>query len=179
MSKTSNTGALGVGTQSAKGTPAASFQYLPALSLGENANQNTQTLQPEIAGSYFPRGAYKAGVSSGGDVSLYMRPDGLGHILFGMCGVDTVSPVRAQSGAYSHVFTLFAPSAGIELPWLPLIKDVSKLYAEQFLDTKVSNVRMDLSKQSVGQIQAGFFGITPSEVAILREDMAQNNVTNH
>lgn len=116
MSATGTIGALGVGTQSAKGTVATTFQYLPATSLNINANQNTQAYPPEVAGSYFPRGSYKAGVTVAGDASLLVRPDGIGHFLFGLAGVDTVTAVPAQAGAFQHVFTPFAPAANTDLP---------------------------------------------------------------
>lgn len=167
MSRSGIIGALGVGTQPSKGTASTTtMKYLPATSIGIMANQNTQALPPEVGGSYFLKGAYKAGVSSGGDVSVLLRPDGAGVLLYGLSGSDTVTPVSGQTGAYSHAITPFAPSASADLPWLTVYKDNAKLYAEQFLDTKVAGLRIDVVKQSVVSAQASFFGITPSEVAV-------------
>lgn len=166
MSRTALVGAFGVGSQTAKGTAATTLHYLPATSIGLNPNQNTQALPPEVGGSYFLRGAYKGGVSVAGDVAVLMRPDGVGNLLYGFAGTDTVTPVVGQTGAFSHVFSPFAPSTTAELPWLTLVKDTAKLYAEQYVDAKVSNLRMDFTKQSIANCSAGFFGITPTEITI-------------
>jgi hypothetical protein len=83
-------------------------------------------------GSYFLRGAYKAGAAVSGDMSFLIRPESIGHFLYGMAGVDTVTPVPAQVGAYQHVFTPFAPSVSNELPWMTLLKNLAFMEAEQY-----------------------------------------------
>ncbi len=165
-SRPSIIGALALGTQSSKGNVATGFHWIPATSINLNPNQNTQALPPEIGGSYFIRSAYKAGVSTAGDVSVVMRPDGFGQLLYAMCGTDVVTPVVAQSGAYSHAMTPFAPAASADLPWLTAIKDTAQMYQEQFLDTKLSMLRIEMAKQSVVNCSASFFGLVPSEVAV-------------
>lgn len=166
MSKSSLAGVLGLHSQTAKGTAATSLNYLPALSIGLDTIQNTQAYNPEIAGDFFVRGAYKAGVTAGGNVSLYVRPNGVGNILYGMCGVDTVTPVPGQTGAYSHVLTPFTPSSGLSLPWMTAVKSVGGLYADQYVDMLVGSVSMDLTAKSLATMQASFFGLTPSETTV-------------
>lgn len=165
MSKSGITGALGIHSQSAKGTTAPTLNYFPATSVNLNTIQNTQSLPPEVAGSYFPRGAYKAGAAVSGDVSFLIRPEAIGNFFYALCGQDTVTPVVGQTGAYQHVFTPFAPGASADLPWMTLLKDVSKMYTETYTDCKLSDLRVDLTKQAVATASASFFGITGAETA--------------
>lgn len=284
-SATAIIGNIGLGKQSAKGTPASSFLYLPALSINVNPQQQVQSLQPEIGGQYFTRGAYKSTVSAGGDIQVYARPDGMGYLLDMLCGshstvanngagpvaapgaaptatsntgtgsgfaasdvvkvaytwvtsggetqvspvgtftvagagnnvvVNALTPlpthvtgvnyyvsitngsttlekfnVSAQSGGsftitgygtgsappgsdtatyadgtYTHTFTPFAPGAGADLPYYTLNKDTAQVWAEQFTDVKLSNLRFNISKGQVITLGASVFGIGNSEISV-------------
>ena len=165
-SRPSLVGALGVGRQSAKDTPTATTQFFPTTSLGLNMNQNTQALPAEIGGDYFLRGSYKASVIGGGDTACIVRPNSFGNLLYMLAGQDTVTPVPGQSGAYSHSFVPFTPSAGVDLPWFTFYKDVSKFYAEQHLNTKLRSLRVDIPKSSIVTTQASVLSTTPSTVTV-------------
>lgn len=165
MSKTALTGALGFAKQSAKGTPGTTFTWVPATASNLNAQQQTQMLPPEIGGGYFSKLAYKTGVAVAGDASLIVRPDSFGHLLFMLCGQDTVTPVAGQAGAYDHVMTPFAPGASADLPWYTLFKDASQLMYEQYSDVKLASLRLDVRNRTTLMAQCGFFGLTPTEVA--------------
>jgi|SRR4029077_5292814 len=166
MSRSALTGNFGLARQSAKDTPASSLTYFPVTSVGVNPNQNAATLPAEIGGSYYPRGSYKASVNGGGDIAAVVRPNSFGQLLMAHVGQDTVTPVPSQTGAYSHALTPFAPGAGIDLPWFTLLKNVSDLVAEQYLNAKSSSLRLDLPKIGIATCQAGWFATTPSTVAI-------------
>jgi hypothetical protein len=155
-----------VGRQSAKDTPTTTTQFFPVTSLGLNMNQNTQALPAEIGGDYFLRNSYKASVIGGGDTAMVVRPNSFGNLLYMLAGQDTVTPVPSQSGAYSHSFVPFAPSAGVDLPWFTFYKDVSKFYAEQHLNTKLRSLRIDIPKASIVTAQASVLSTTPSTVTI-------------
>lgn len=170
--RTSLIGGFALGRQSAKDSVASTVSYLPATSIGLNMNQNAQTLPPEVGGDYFLRGSYKASVMGGGDVAMVARPNGIGQLFMALCGQDTVTPVPSQSGAYSHAMTPFAPSAGVDLPWFTLIKDVAKVsnvaatatVAEQYLNSKLSSFRLDVPKSSIATCQSSWVSTTPSVV---------------
>ena len=70
----------------------------------------------------------------------------------------------AKSGAYQHTFTPFAPSAGVDLPWFTVQKDIGKLFALQFLNAKLASLRMDIPKSSTMTAQSTWIATTPSTV---------------
>ena len=166
-SRSSIIGVFGLARQSAKDSIPSSYTYIPATSIGLNMNQNAQTLPPEIGGSHFLRGAYKSAVMGSGDVGLIIRPNSVGNLLLAYAGVDNVTPVSGQAGAYSHVFTPFAPAAGVDLPWFTLQKDVSKLYAEQYLNGKCRSLRIDIPKGSIATCQSSWLATTPSAISTI------------
>ena len=174
MGRTSLVGAFGLGRQASKDTLASTITYLPATSIGLNINQNAQTLPPEVGGDYFLRGSYKSSVMGGGDVAAVARPNSLGNFFYALAGQDTVTPVPAQSGAYSHSFTPFTPSPGVDLPLYTLIKDVAKIQnvgataalAEQYLNAKMSSFRLDVPKSSIATVQSSWVATTPSTVTV-------------
>lgn len=164
MSRTSLIGAFGMARQSAKDNVPSSFTYAPATSVSLNPNQNVATLPPEIGGSYFLRGSYKASVIGGGDTALIIRPNSVGNLFMAYSGVDNVTPVSGQTGAYSHVFTPFAPAAGVDLPWYTLQKDIARLSAEQYLNAKLQSLRIDIPKSAIATAQASWIATTPSGI---------------
>ena len=166
MSRTAIIGAFGVGKQSAKDTMTTTTVYSPALSVGLNYAQNAQTIPAEIGGSYFLRGSYKPSISGGGDNSQEIRPNSFTYLAWALCGQDTVTAVAGQSGAYQHVFTPFVPAAGVDLPWLTLYKDISKLAAEQYLNSKMQSLKVSIPKSALATCQHSWISTTPSTIAI-------------
>lgn len=172
MSRTSLVGAFGLGKQSAKDTASTTLTYLPVTSLNLNPNQNVQPLPAEIGGDYFLRDSYKTSVSGAGDVGAVLRPNSAGQLFMALCGQDTVTPVPSQTGAFSHVFTPFLPSPGVDLPWYTLVKDVAKLQnvggtaslGNQFLNAKLKSLRLDIPKSSIVTTQTSWVSTTPSSI---------------
>lgn len=165
MSYTSIAGAVGFAHQSAFGTVPSnsSYLYMPATSVGLNQNQNAQTLPAEVGGDFFLRGSYKGSVTGGGDVGFVARPNSLGHLLLMLCGVDTVSTSGLPSGAYQHTFTPYALGAG-NLPWYCTAKDVAGAYAEQYLNTRMTALKLDVPKSAIMTGTASLDAITPSTI---------------
>ncbi len=157
-------GAIGLARQSAKDS-VATPSYIPVTSSSLNLSQNIVTLPPEVGGSYFLRGSFKASEMGAGDMSMVVRPNGFGQFLMAFSGVDNVTPVVGQSGAYSHVFTPFAPAAGVDLPWFTLVEDKAKLFAIQFLNSKLASLRIDVPKSSMVTSTASWIATTPSYIA--------------
>ncbi len=164
---TSLIGVFGLARQSAKDTVAPTISYVPTTSVSFAMNQNVVTLPPEIGGTYFLRGSYKTSVVGSGDVGIVIRPNTVGQFLMAYSGVDNVTPVAGQTGAYSHVFTPFAPASGVDLPWFTCVKDTSKLYAEQYLNSKIRSLRIDIPKSSTPTAQASFLATTPTSIAAI------------
>jgi hypothetical protein len=159
-------GAFGIGKQSGQDSVASSILYVPVLSLGLEPNQIVNNLQPEVGGSLFIRGSYKGGVSGGGALNFYPRGDSFGHFLLALTGSDTVTGVSGQSGAYQHIFSPISFTGGQDLPWYTLIKDVSKLWANQFLNAKLDSLTLDIAKQQIVTASANWFATTPSEISV-------------
>lgn len=167
MSRSAIIGSFGIGHQSAKGTASSSFSFLPTQSIGLQPNQNAQGLPMEIGGAYVKRGSFKSMVQGGGDVGLIPRANSFGNLLLGLTGSDTVTNVTGLSGiAYQHVFTPFAPAGNAtsvtDLPWFTLAKDISKMMAEVYTDSKVRGLRVSVPKGSIVTAQSSFMAITPS-----------------
>lgn len=159
-------GVFGLARQSAKDVVAPSINYLPATTVGMDTQQNSTTLPPEIGGDYFLRGSYKTSFVGSGDIGMVIRPNSFGNMLMAYSGVDTVTPTyNGQVGVTQHVFTPFAPAAGVDLPWFTAIKDVAKLYAVQFLNSKIRSLRIDIPKSSTPTASASFLATTPSYIA--------------
>lgn len=158
-------GSFGLGRQSAQDTPGTPI-YLPVLNDGIEPNQIVNTMQPEIGGSCFLRNSYKAGVSGGGAISFYPRGDSIGHFLYALTGGAATTPVGGQVGAYSSLFTPQSYTDGLDLPYYTLIKDVSKIWTNQYLNAKLDSLTFDISKQAIVTCNANFFATTPSEIAV-------------
>ena len=135
---------------------------MPATSVNLNPQQNAQTLPAEVGGDYFLRGAYKASVMMNGDIAFVARPSSLGDLLLMLCGVDTVT--NPSSGVYQHTFTPFTVSSGNDLPWYTAAKDTATLWGDQYTDTRLTSLRLDIPKASIMTGQASLVGITPQTV---------------
>lgn len=162
MSLTSIAGGVGFGHQSGFGSLPSSTLWMPATAVNLNMNQNSQTLPAEVGGDYFLRGSYKSGVMGAGDVSSVARPNSLGHLLLMLCGVDAVT--NPTSGVYQHTFTPFLAGSGNNLPWYTVYKDVAGLYAEQYLNTRLRSLKIDVPKSSIMMASSSFISATPSKI---------------
>jgi len=100
-----------------------------------------------------------------GDISMVVGPNSIGHFLMAYSGQDNVIPVPGQSGAYQHTFTPLAPAAGVDLPWYTVQKDISQLFAMQFLNSKLASLRLDIPKSSTATAQSTWMATTPSSIA--------------
>jgi hypothetical protein len=164
---TSIIGGLGVGRQSAMNSAATIMQYMPVTTIGLNPNQNVQALPAEVGGAYFLRGSFKASEAGGGDTGMVIRPNSFLYILFALCGVDNASIITGTNGnAGQHILTPFVPAVGADLPWMTLIKDSAKLYAEQYLNSKLQSLQLSIAKQSIASASTTWLATTPSEIAL-------------
>ena len=159
---TSIAGAVGFAHQSAINAANTSYFYMPATSVNIEPQQNAQTLPAEIGGDYFLRGSYKASIMGTGSVGFVVRPQALGHLLLMLTGVDTVT--NPSSGVYVHTYTPFAVGSGNDLPWYTMVKAVSSLYAEQYLNTRLSSLQLTIPKSAIATGQASFNSTSVSQV---------------
>jgi hypothetical protein len=161
MSLSSLKGAVGVGFQSAKGAVAGTFEYMPALNGNITGEQMAQTLPPEVGGTLFSRGAYKAGVRSRGEVAVLPRANTIGYFLRSLFNAEAVTVVGG--GLYDHVFTVgdtnLTPNK-----WLSVRRMIGGLYGEQMRDARVGTFRVEAAAANVAQAQVQLLGGLYEEV---------------
>lgn len=162
MSLSSLKGAVGVGIQTARNTPAASFVYFPTLNANVTGEQMAQNLPPEVGGTYFSRGAYKAGLRSRGEVAFLPRPTSLGWLLAGLFNREVVAP-DATSGLHDHVFTV-GDTAAYPNKWLTVRRMVNNAYGEQMEDARVGAFRIEVAAANVVQGSVQLIGGKHGEI---------------
>jgi hypothetical protein len=157
-------GVVGVGIQSALGTPATSFTYFPALSANVTGEQIAQALPPEVGGSLFSRGSYKGGVLSRGEVSFVIRPNLVGPLLRSLFAQETVTAVNGQTGRWDHLFRV-----GDHLPaqrrWLTVRRYVGPVYGEQISDAAVGQFNIEVAATNVANATVQLVGRQWDEIA--------------
>lgn len=160
MSLSALKGAVGVGFQSAKGVPAANIHYFPVLNAGITGEQMSQTVPPEVGGSYFSRGSYKAGLRSRGEVSLIPRPNSIGWLLKSLFKGELVAPSGIRN---KHAFTV-GDDALTPQRWLTVRRMVNNAYGEEMLDARVGTFRLDIAAAGLVQASVSFLGGDHAEI---------------
>jgi len=148
MSLSSLKSAIGVGIQSAKGALASTYHYMPVLNGNVMGEQLAQNLPPEVGGTYFSRGAYKAGLRSRGEVALIPRPNTIGFLLAGLFNDEETTAVGGGSTLYDHVFKV-GDSAAHPNFWLTLRRYVNNVYGEQMQDARVGAFRLEVAAANI------------------------------
>lgn len=161
MSYTAAKGSLGFGKQTAKGTAAAAFTYMPARSIGFNPEQAVTMVGPHIGGGAYPQEPTKTGVIVRGDCAFQVRPSGIGLLLLGLMG--KVATTGIAPAAFTHVFTKNTDEFSV--PWLTFQKNVADVVPEQYVDCKIATMRLDFVAEDALAATAGILGITPSILA--------------
>lgn len=162
MSLSSLKGAVGVGIQSARGTPATTLNYFPTLNANVTGEQMAQNLPPEVGGTYFSRGAYKAGLRSRGEVALLPRPNSIGWLLAGLFNREVVT-ADATSGLNDHVFTV-GDSLAYPNKWLTVRRMVNNAYGEQMEDARIGGFRVEIAAANVVQTSVQLIGGQHGEI---------------
>ncbi len=155
MSISAIRGALGVGIQSDKGAPAGTMHYFPTLSANVMPEQMAQALPPEVGGSMFSRGSYKAAVRSRGEIQLIPRANTIGWILAGLFNYETVTNVGG--GLYDHKFYV-GDSAAHGNKWLTVRRYIPGAYGEQMRDSRVGSFRLEVAAANVASAAVQFLG---------------------
>lgn len=158
-------GSLGIGLQRTKGNPAATIYHAPARVIGVGMTQNARTLGGEVSGKMWSHKSWKSGVSIDGDFEFTPRANTLGYLLRAFAG--TASAVSVGDGAYRHTFQEATDTS--HLPWVTLVKNISDVWAEQYLDTRVGSLRLDIPAAGVMTAAIDFAGCTPSETTVPTE----------
>lgn len=163
MGVTAIKGSFGLGIQTTEEVAAASIQYIQAGNVGLNPEQRNNMVPPEIGGKLWSTGSYKAGTSVLGDVQINARANTLGWLLKAFAGSATAATVGEVS---RHTF--FEPTSQ-DVPWLTLIKNVSDMFADKYLDCKVDTVRVDIPTGGIVSVTAGFVGKKVEDFAVPTE----------
>ncbi len=163
MSVSSLRSALGIGIQSAKGTPATSFTYVPVLNANLMGEQLAQTIPPEVGGSYFARGSYKAGLRARGDVAMVLRPGTIGWFLAGLFNTEAlVTSGGVPAGMTDHLFTVGDNAAN---KWLSFRRMIGSLYGEQMTDARVGSFRIEVAAANIANASVQLIGANHQEIA--------------
>jgi len=163
MSLSSLKGAVGVGIQAVKGTPAVGLTYFPTLNANVMGEQLAQNLPPEVGGSLFSRGAYKAGVRGRGEVAMLPRPDTFGYVLRGLFNAESVG-VNGITALNDHVFTV-GDTAATPAKWLTVRRYVGNLYGEEISDARIGSLRVEVAAANVVQASVHLLGGSYKQVA--------------
>ncbi len=160
--------AIGIGLQSARGAPAAEedMVYFPVLSGNITGEQLAQTLPPEVGGTLFSRGSYKAGIRGRGDATFLPRPNSVGYLLRSLFNRETVAAATGanSSGLYDHRFYV-GDTAAHTKRWATLRRYVNNIYGEQIEDATVGSFRLEVAAASIAQAQVQMLGARFSEIA--------------
>lgn len=160
--------AIGVGLQSARGAAAANanMHYFPVLSANVTGEQLAQMLPPEVGGTLFSRGSYKAGVRGRGDATFLPRPNTVGFLLRSLFNHETVAAATGanSSGLFDHRFYV-GDSAAHTKRWMTMRRYVNNIYGEQIEDATVGGFRLEVAAASIAQAQVQMLGAKHSEIA--------------
>lgn len=162
MSLSSLKGGVGIGIQPAKGTLATNFVYIPTLNANITGEQMAQNLPPEVGGTYYSRGAYKAGLRSRGEVALLPRPSSIGYILAGLLNAETAT-LDVPSTLTDHVF-VSGDTAATPNKWLSIRRMVGNLYGEQMRDARIGSFRLEVAAANVVQASVQLLGGLHEEI---------------
>lgn len=153
-------GSFGIGLQAAAGAAAASIQYIQASNVSLNPEQAATSLGPEVGGGMWSAESYKTGVQVNGDVTVNARANTIGYLLRAFAGSASSNGV---SDHYAHSF--FEANDVAFIPWLTLVRNVSDVWTEQYVDCRVDTMRLDIPAAGIVTATFGFVGKTPSEIA--------------
>ena len=112
------TGTVGFGPQTAKGSIATSFYRYKTMRSAMGAIEDSRVAQLEIGGTPYPTGAFKAGAFFGGEAALQPRLEGdIGWLLYAACGDVSTGSDIPEAGMYTHIFRP-DPNATSVIKWL-------------------------------------------------------------
>jgi hypothetical protein len=137
------------------------------LNANVTGEQMAQNLPPEVGGTFFSRGAYKAGLRSRGEIALLPRPNSIGWLLAGLFNAESqaISTDTAAAAAllHDHNFTVGDTSATPN-KWLTVRRYVAGSYGEQMSDARVGSFRIEAAAANVVQTSVQLLGGIHSEI---------------
>ncbi|RUM42120.1 MAG: hypothetical protein DSY80_07805 [Desulfocapsa sp.] len=161
MTITAQSGIVGFGLQTGKGSLATTWYRMKALSTSLGPITQKQIAPPEIDGNNNPTGAYKSGSFYAGKTTVLPRlEDDFGNLLLGLTGY-AAAPVDNGDGTYTHVFSQAPVASGgaIFLPWMSFRRyipgvDLTTDVGDIGLDCKISSGQFTLPQ--VGPLAVDF-----------------------
>lgn len=143
MGFNSQTGQVGFGVQTLKGTPVAATRFAKLRGGGLGAERQLLVPDPEVGGHRDVTQASLGPVAFSGDVEFYPRMQMLAMLLYGVLG-DSVDSVLAEGN--QHVLT-----GADTIPWLTVEERISNTFESmRYTDVKVNSLRLEAEA-------AGFF----------------------
>lgn len=175
MAITSQTGLLGFGAQTAKGTIAATLYQHRASDIDLGAVSDDRLGPPEVGGIPTPTIPYRAGIMATGGATINPRLENtFGWILEGAMGACSStsgedvydSTIGTTYTFYHHAFTFKTDDASF-VPWMTFVKDVPAVvhtehHVETYVDCKVIGLTFTLPNDGLINARVDVVGRMPS-----------------
>lgn len=164
---------IALAVQTAKGTPATVSTERFLLTAGSPPGPVKVPVASEgsSASQRFPMSAYTPSLRVQGDMSLILRPNAIGLLLYAALGAKAVS---GAADPWTHTFTV----AAAQQPWLTVWRSIGGVINERFSDCKVTSLRFVSRAGSPVRVSVGIMGIT-SVHRTAPETAAPIEVTGH
>lgn len=172
MSLSAIRGALGLAVQSTKGTAVTAdnlYTYLPTLNANAMGEQIAQPLPPEVGGTYFSRGSYKAALRARGEIQLIPRVGTLGFLLRSVFNGEAIT-ANAATGIDGGGATVnrhlhrFTARVDLDPIWLSVRRYVASAWGEQLTDCRVGMFRLEIAASNVANAAVQLLGRDAVEI---------------
>jgi hypothetical protein len=157
---------FGIAKQTAKGTPNATYTYLPFITASGSPTNVIIPLDMEAGGGTpLTRALVKAGVSGAGAMEFIPRPDTLLNLLVGVLGQDSAVPteVTVGDGAYKHTIKMNADK--FDIPYNTIQIAPGNMWGEKFDDCRITALGLTWRAPGFLRGTLGFIGKGGSKVA--------------
>ena len=154
---------LGLGLQTAKGTPQATdgnFTYLRFQRGGFSVANQVISSETEVGGDALPSDQQKVGVFGRGGLEFIPRAHSLGHLLQGWFGAPTS---EADGLGWKHTYALGADQ--FDTPYYTVRSAPGRLWGEQFQDSVVTQVGLNWRAADYVRGSVGIVGGLPAKLA--------------
>jgi hypothetical protein len=135
MGVSSKIGTIAIGKQTAKGAAAATPTHKYRLAGSPTLMPQKNRARLETTDSGRDQGlSYTQSILVEGDMPVFMYPDGIGILMYGVLGAHAVT----GSGPYEHVIT-----PANDVPWFTIWRMVGGNIFEKFTDCKLNSVNVE------------------------------------
>jgi hypothetical protein len=139
MGFNSQSGQIGFGIQSTKGTAVAATRFTRIRGGGMGGDRSLLIPDPEVGGSRDIQAAYLGPVAFSGEINFYPRMEMIAMLLFGVLGAKASTNVAGPPLVGTHVIT-----PANTLPWLTVEERIGQTFESfRYTDTKVNSLKLE------------------------------------